>query len=496
MTNNIHPPYGGPPPHFIVIVPGYMGSLLKDKRTGEIVWLDLPGLVKKLPNIDDAIKNILDKMHYPNPDLEPAGILNQVLIAPPLFKQEQYIRLAEKLAKWGYKIDPKAPKPDDLCAYTFSYDWRQDNRISGRQLGEFVTQLEMRHPGAKAWLLGHSNGGIISRWYIQKEGGKDHVGRMFYMASPWDGAPKTMMVLMNGLEAMGLKYLNFWDLGARMQELVRTFPSFYQLIPHKNPFLHNEDNEVVDLFNDTRWLDNDTEKAMLADALQFNLDLEGDPSVETICFYGTRKPTTTAGIANFLAGGKIEAVKWIEIGAGDGTVPERSGIHPWLPKEDRLPFPASHGDIYVDDGVLEFLHRELIDRYKDGKRAALFLPDISVVFEPDKDFYTPGEKMSVWMQISDPKTGQPLSKVTVKAWVSFREALPGLAVKKRPDDSVAVRLKESKTKAGYYENVLTAPAVEGYYDVVASLKVVQKPQMNLTELVVVEKLRDKSTRRL
>jgi pimeloyl-ACP methyl ester carboxylesterase len=487
MTGFTNPPQGGPPLHFIIIVPGYMGSLLKDKNTGDIVWLDFPGLLKNPLKIGDAITNMLDKMSYPNPDLEPAGIVNQVLVAPPLFKQEQYIRLAEKLAQWGYKIDPEAPNPADLCAYTFSYDWRQDNRISGRQLGEFVTQLEKRHPGAKAWLIGHSNGGIISRWYIQKEGGKDHVGRMFYMASPWDGAPKALMVLMNGLEAMGLKHLNLWDLGSRMQKLIRTFPSFYQLIPHRNPFLRNEDNEVVDLFNDTRWLDNDKEKAMLADALQFNLDLEGDPGVETICFYGTRKPTSTAGIASFLAGGKIEAVKWIETGAGDGTVPERSGIHPWLPKEDRLPFPASHGDIYIDDGVLEFLHRELIDRYIGGMRAALFLPGISVVFEPDKDFYTPGEKIGVWVQISDPKTDQPISKATVKAWVSFREALPGAAEVKEPEEPAVKRLKESKTKPGYYSGTLLAPAVEGYYDVTASVKVVQKPQMNLSELVVVEK---------
>jgi pimeloyl-ACP methyl ester carboxylesterase len=487
MTGNTNPPHGGPPPHFIIIVPGYMGSQLRDKKTGEIVWLDFPGLLKNPLKVGEAITNMLDKMKYPNPDLEPAGIVNQVLVAPPLFKQEQYIRLAEKLAEWGYKIDPEAPDPGDACAYTFSYVWRQDNRISGRQLGEFVKKIEKKHPGAEAWLIGHSNGGIISRWYIQKEGGKDHVGRMFYMASPWDGAPKALMVLMNGLEAMGLKRFNLWDLGPRMQKLVRTFPSFYQLIPHKNPFLHNEDNEVVDLFTDTRWLDNNTEKAMLADALQFNLDLEGDPGVETTCFYGTRKPTTTAGIASFMAGGKIEAVQWIETGAGDGTVPERSGIHPWLPKEDRLPFPVSHGDIYVDDGVLEFLHREMVDRYIGMSRAVSFMPGISVVFEPDKNFYTPGEKISVWVQISNPKTDRPISKANVKAWVSFREVLPGAAEVIRPKDSIAIRLKERKTKPGYYRGALPAPIIEGYYNVVASVEVNQMPQLNLSELVVVEK---------
>ncbi len=34
------------PKHFIVIVPGYMGSLLRDKKKGDIVWLDVAGLLK------------------------------------------------------------------------------------------------------------------------------------------------------------------------------------------------------------------------------------------------------------------------------------------------------------------------------------------------------------------------------------------------------------------------------------------------------------------
>ena len=180
-------------------------------------------------------------------------------------------------------------------------------------------------------------------------------------------------------------------------------------------------------------------------------------------------------------------MQWIETGAGDGTVPERSGIHPWLAKENRLPFPVGHGDIYVDDGVLEFLHREMIDRYVGGIRAALIRPDISVVFEPDKDFYTPGEKIKVWVQLSDPKTGQPFRKATVKTWVSFRDALPGAAPVKRPEDFIAVRLKESKSKPGYYTGAVPAPTQEGYYDVIASVKVEHISQINLSELIVVEK---------
>ncbi len=484
-----------PEPHFIVVVPGYMGSLLRDKTSGEIVWLDFGALLKNPFAIGPAIDNLLEKLMYPPPgsniqnNLEPAGILNQVLVLPPLFKQEQYIRLLDKLQDWGYQVDPANPKPADLCAYTFSYDWRQDNRISGRQLGEFVRQKQALHPGAKAWLISHSNGGIISRWYIQKEGGKDQVAKMFYMASPWDGAPKALDVMLNGFEAMGLKSLNFFKLGSRMGDLIRSFPSFYQLIPHENPFLRNENNEVIDLFKDTRWLTSDQEKKFLADGLQFNLDLAGDPGVDTLCFYGVGKPTTTAGVASQKLDGGLGKIQWISTSSGDGTVPERSGNHPWLDKTDRLPFVSSHGDIYINDSVLEFLRVEMIGQLKGEKRDAIFLPDFSVIFEPDGSFFAPGDPVHVWAKINtngSDESEKPISKATVKAWFVFRQPLPGSPAGAVPADTAPVKLVESKKRKGYYEATLPAPAENGYYDVIASVKIVKKPQINLKELIVIE----------
>ncbi len=477
-----------PEPHFIVIVPGYMGSMLRDKTTKEIVWIDFPSLLKNPLAIGQAIDNLLTKMIYDpaNNNLEPAGIVKDVLIVPPLFKQEQYSRLLDKLTEWGYKVDPQNPQPSDLCAYTFSYDWRQDNRISGRQLGDFVQTMQQRHHGAKAWLIGHSNGGIISRWYLQKEGGKDHVSRMFYMASPWDGAPKAIDVMLNGFEAMGLKSLNFFNFGPRMEQLIRSFPSFYQLIPHKNPFLHNPDNEVINLFNDTRWLPDAKQKAFLASALQFNLDLESAPGVDTLCFYGVSKFTTTGGVASLKMDGSFNQVQWITTDAGDGTVPRRSAVHPWLDPKDCLPFPATHGDIYVNDAVLQFLQVELVGKFKGEKRDALFLPDFTAVFEPDGTFFKPGDPVHVWAQLSNPLTNKPISKAAVKAWISFRQPLPG-AAGAGPQDSEPVKLKESAKKKGFYEATLTAPAEEGYFQVMASVKLVNKPQVNLKELIVVEK---------
>jgi Lecithin:cholesterol acyltransferase len=478
----------GPPKHFVVIVPGYMGSRLRSKKSGKIAWIDFPSLLKNPLKIGDAIDEMLESMAYPNDDLEPAGIMNQVLVVPPFAKQEHYGRLLKHLEEWGYQIDPDNPQEDDLCAYTFAYDWRQDNRISAEQLGSKIEEWRSHHPDAEAWLIAHSNGGILSRWYIQKCGGKDYVGRLFLMGSPWDGAPKAIKVMNDGLDVLGLKRFNLWNLGKRMKDLIRSFPSFYQLVPVDNPFLRSEDNIDLDLFGDPSWLDKDQDRKYLMDAYQFNKDLAGDPGVDTICFYGTRKPTTTAGVVRLGAGGRWEEIQWIETGAGDGTVPERSAKHPWFEAQSRdrwRPFPVGHGDIYVDEGVLAFLRQELVDKYKGKKRAALYTPEYSILFNPDRDFYTPNEDLMAWAEIKDTK-GKPVSKATVKARLSFREPLPGSEGTVAPAESEEVRLRERKENSGRYEAILKVPDVEGYYRLSASIKLVGKPTVTLEELVAVE----------
>ncbi len=474
------------PKHFIVIVPGYMGSLLRDKKKGDIVWLDLPGLLKNPFKTGQAIDDMLARMVYPNDDLEPAGMMNEVLLIPPWAKQEHYGRLIEHLKHWGYAVDPNEPMGDVSAVYSFSYDWRQDNRRSAQQLGEAIDHWRTIHPGAEAWLVAHSNGGIVSRWYIQEEGGRDRVGKLLLMGSPWDGAPKAIKVMMDGLDVLGLKRFNLWNLGTRIKDLIRSFPSFYQLIPHVNPFLEDEDNNDVDLFADTSWLSTAQEKAYLADALVFNQTLAKDPGVETLCFYGMRKPTTTKGILTRGPGGKWESIQWVETGAGDGTVPSRSAQHPWIADKSRLPFPATHGDIYVDDAVLEFLRAEMVGKYAGEARPAIYLPDIFIQFEAEGDFYAPGDAIVAWVEVSDRQDGTPRQDLDIFLEMAFREPLPGAEVHE-PPATVRTRLKESKGgKPGRYEAALIAPEQEGYYTLQAQIRLPDQSRVVLEELVVVE----------
>jgi pimeloyl-ACP methyl ester carboxylesterase len=461
-----------------------MGSQLRDRHTGEMVWLDFPSFLRNPFGLAGAIDRLLERMVYPNPDLEPAGIVNQVLFIPPWAKQEHYGRLLAKLQQWRYQIDPESPRPDDQAVYTFAYDWRQDNRLSGRQLGQAIERWRELHNGAKAILIGHSNGGIVSRWYIQKEGGDQHVLRLFLMGSPWDGAPKAIKVMMSGLEVLGLRRFNLFNLGERMKDLIRTFPSFYQLIPHSNPFLRNQHNQEIDLFGNPSWLVDAQQQAFLADGLQFNRELGGDLKVDTLCFFGRQKPTVTAGMVTTSDAGLWSDLQWVTTEAGDGTVPERSAVHPKA--SAKLPFAATHGDIYANEPVFEFLQWELLGRYQDEVRATLMTERYLIIFEPERDVYSPGEDILVWAQLSNLDGSVPVTEADVKARLAFHAALPGAEGMAPPPEAAEVRLRPDKDVPGRYEARLQAPDTEGYYRLTGRVKIVGERQILLEELLSVE----------
>lgn len=477
----------GQPKHFIVVVPGYMGSLLRDPDSGKIVWLDIPGLLKNPFKIGQAVDELLDKMTYPDGKLEPAGIMDQLLFVPPWAKQEHYGRLLDVLEGWGYEIDPENPGADDLVAYTFSYDWRQDNRISGRQLGEAIAGWVDRHNGAEAWIIGHSNGGIVSRWYIEKEGGKQHVKRLFLMGSPWDGSPKTIKVLRDGLDVLGIKRLNAFGMAERMGDLIRSFPSFYQIIPHANPFLRDSHNQVVNLFENTGWLDEPVQREYLADALKFNQELGTTPSVETICFFGRQKPTVTTGIVE-MVGDKLGEIQWVETGAGDGTVPEESAVHP---KADEVyAFALDHGSIYVDPQMQPQLEWELIGKYGIEERAILLTERLMIQFEPGRDTYQPSESLDLWATVhtldDEGEASVAVNNARVVVHMIWREALPGSDAGAPAGDPPTTTLEASAVEDGRYEGTLQAPDQEGYYRLQASVFVPGEQPLQLNELVLVE----------
>jgi hypothetical protein len=468
--------------HFIVIVPGYMGSLLRDKNTKETIWIDIPAMLRNPAHIDDT----LEKLRYPNEDIEPAGIMDKsVLYVLPWAKLDHYGRLIEHLREEGFEINPETPTPGKTAVYPYAYDWRQDNRLSGRQLGETVRDWRQKHNGAKAWLVAHSNGGIISRWFVEKEGGKEDVEHMFLMGSPWDGSPKSVRVLFEGYNIVGRRLLNLFGFNKKISSLIRSFPSFYQLIPYQNPFLRTEDNEVLDLFTNANWLESEQDRQLLQDGLKFNQELGTTLSVHTVCYFGRKKPTTTAGVVSLGVGGKWKEVRWLETGAGDGTIPERSAVHPQA--KERHAFAVDHGNIYVHEDVLTQLDFDLAGGLGGLEFVTVTLDNLSLEFDANDDFYTPGETVQVYCTLKDttPETN-PITDARLEVSLVWKEPLPGDEDASPPVQLPEISLKQDANEPGTYRGSLTAPMQEGTYNLRAVVHTNLQSDLTVEEMIAVE----------
>lgn len=476
----------GVPSHFIVIVPGYMGSTLRDRTTGEIVWIDFGTIPKNPLKWDDWLTSLTEVMRYPNDDLEPAGLINEVLFILPWAKQEHYGRLFAALESMGYNVDPTKYDERERDVYAFPYDWRQDNRLSARELAAAVDRWRGFHPDAEVWMLAHSNGGLVARWYIEREGGKNYVTRLLLMGSPWDGTPVAMRVLTRGFDYLLRRGFNPLGIAERTRGIIRTFPSIYQLIPTQREFVRDTGGRPLDPYRDFEWLDTSKEKQLLRAGRRFADTLQDTLSVETLCFFGRKRPTTSSAVVTFDAGERIEQIDWHDSDAGDGTIPEFSAVHPNATQ--KLPFVASHGDIYAVEPVLEFLRWELRDKYIPG-RALVELPRLSVLFEPDRDVYAPGEAIDLVATVFGPEDDDgsrtPVDTASIQVELAWKQALPG-------DDAIPERRIADRTRllpeetAGTYTGRLEAPAQEGYYDVNAVVSVPGQPPVALGEILMIE----------
>ena len=111
----------------------------------------------------------------------------------------------------------------DVDFFEFPYDWRQDVRISARQLGQLIESLPRSQPVV---LIGHSLGTMVSRYYIERLGGHKHVERVILMGGPNKGAVKAVVSMLVAPQA-----LPFGIMGERMRQICLSFPSSYRFYP-------------------------------------------------------------------------------------------------------------------------------------------------------------------------------------------------------------------------------------------------------------------------
>ena len=318
----------------VVVVPGFMGSTLF--RGDNMVWpaaktfLKTPEMLK-MPDNDDLI---------------PRGLVEEVVVIPGLIKLDAYNRLVEYLTQG---LEYQLGKDLFICAY----DWRMDLRLGARTLGNLITdweELPEKVPG-KFILIGHSAGGLVSRYYVQKMGGRHHVERLILLGTPHLGTPKPLMSMLGG------GGLPFGTNKQKLKETVATFLSAYQLLPNY-PVVYDEKGPI-DLLNDDTWL---PEKAKLAikDSREFHEELGPTSRVPVVSIFGYGQKTLARIDVKRGKDGEFVDPKFTDEECGDGTVSQESAI---LPGSEIHPVQQQHGALYTDNDVKMRLKLELLGRF-------------------------------------------------------------------------------------------------------------------------------------
>lgn len=311
----------------VVFVPGLMGSELW--QGNERVW----------PNVKYLFKHPEVYRFSPESKLEARGIVDQVVIVPNLIKLDQYNRLGDYLVEdLGYERG--------VDYFEFAYDWRQDVRASARQLAQVIDSLNLGRP---VTIIAHSLGTLVSRYYIERLGGKNRVERVILMGGPHKGVPKALSSLL-----IAPNMLPFGLMGERLRQVMATFYTSYQILP-VYPCATDEQGEKVNLFEVEDWLP-DEQRPLLAAARQFRRELGDHSSVPAVSIFGYGLKTISGLSFHRDPKGPMHDLVYWQEPIGDSTIPQSSAA---LDETEIHPVQQYHGSLFVDQDVKMRLKLEL-----------------------------------------------------------------------------------------------------------------------------------------
>lgn len=221
--------YEDQPP--VILIHGAFGGRLCKVAEGE-VW---PG-------------GILDLVFNEYQDLAlPVGTMDTERLVPcgmvdTAAGQDFYGKIEDTLTgAGGYQLTEPGNPVDSAQRhyYRFIYDWRKDNSQSAAALDAFVQQIRLDYgkPGLKVDLVAHSMGGLVARYWLRygnvdvlddndfplNNAGAAQVRKVILLGTPNLGSTSALQQLLGGAD-FGVNKIS--------PEILLTFPSAYQLLPH------------------------------------------------------------------------------------------------------------------------------------------------------------------------------------------------------------------------------------------------------------------------
>ena len=243
----------------VIIIHGLGGSTLVDAKTGKQFW---PGSIGTL-----AFSDFRNLAQMSTEDREGEGLVAGDLMYD-VARVDFYGELLETLTKVGRMVRSVPGQPvgeQRRRFYVLAYDWRKDNLVAVRKLHAMIEQVRLDYgdPELRVDIVAHSNGGLITNYYL-RYGPSDLPAQGPFQ--PWDeGDKRIRRVVMLGTPALGaatslerLMYGTRLGLRTVPEEVMATFVTPFEALPHplSRPVIDERGQPVaIDLFDLGTWRD-------------------------------------------------------------------------------------------------------------------------------------------------------------------------------------------------------------------------------------------------
>jgi len=315
-------------PDVVVLLPGITGSVLK--KNGKIVWgYSALNIAKALFTLGGSMETEMALPHDdPTVDDLGDGIVADALmpdlhLLPGIWKIDGYGKIAEAI-KANFTVT------EGKNFFEYPYDWRRDNRVAARKLARVAHgwltawRQSSGNTGAKLILVGHSMGGLVSRYFLECMEGWKVTRALVTFGTPYRGSLNALDGLANGLKKGPLD----------LSTLARQLTALYQLLPVFE--CYDAGNGKLVRVGETSGIPN-VDPIKAAAALAFHREIEAAvESNQKLTQYqsagyriypvvGVEQQTKLSARRS---GGKVELLETYKGGAfgGDGTVPRVSAI--------------------------------------------------------------------------------------------------------------------------------------------------------------------------
>ncbi len=378
----------------VVLLPGILGSVLE--RDGKEVWAPSPGAIgRALWRLGRNLNELaLDDDPWEQDDLgdgvTATRLMPDVHIVPGLWGIDGYSGISSMIRS-NFDVT------DGVNYFELPYDWRRDNRVAARALKKLADEALLARrkeiPDAKLVLVGHSMGGIVSRYYLECLDGWRDTRALITFGTPYRGSLNAVDFLANGF-VRKLGPLKLIDL----TKLLHSLTSVYQLLP-RYPCIDLDDGQGYVRPAETADRIEGLDAARAAAALQFHHDIDrgaaahdlGDYAIHSIV--GITQGTKQS--ARLQDGRLLVEATWKgEDRGGDGTVPRDSATPIETDNTGYQPMYSAdkHGSLQNDDAVQTQLAGILTERssagfrgeraFRDPQGIPVAVPEVLSVGEP------------------------------------------------------------------------------------------------------------------